>query len=50
MILRSADPGFSVGGAPTIRGGGVSAYDLAKFPSKKLYEIEEILGRLYSLK
>ena len=37
-----ADPGFPVGGAPTL--GGTPTYDFAKF-FKKLHEIEKILGR-----
>ena len=37
-----ADPGFPVGGAPTLQ--GAPTYDFAKF-WEKLHEIEKILGR-----
>ena len=38
-----ADPGFPIGGAPTLQV-GAPTYDFAKF-SEKLHEIENILGR-----
>ena len=42
LLLSGADPGFPVGGGDDPLG-GVPTYDFVKF-SKKLYEIEKILG------
>ena len=45
LFNSGADPGFSVGGGTNPGGGGGSpTYDFAKI-SKKLHEIENILGR-----
>ena len=43
LFMPGADPGFPVGGAPTLQW-WVPTYDFAKF-SEKLHEIEKNLGR-----